>query len=76
MALYLQAQYPGDVGVWCVYFLNVAQLVPGQALALDANIPHAYIKGQVCLPLRSNHFIQCFATRIGSVSRLAICQHD
>lgn len=46
MALYLQAQYPGDVGVWCVFFLNVVQLVPGQALALEANIPHAYIKGQ------------------------------
>jgi mannose-6-phosphate isomerase len=46
MALYLEEQYPGDVGVWCVFFLNVVELVPGQALALDANIPHAYIKGQ------------------------------
>ena len=46
MALYLQAQYPGDVGVWCVYFLNVVELTPGQALSLEANIPHAYIKGQ------------------------------
>ena len=40
LALYLLEQYPGDVGVWCCYFLNVAQLAPGQALYLDANLPH------------------------------------
>ena len=28
MALYLHNQYPGDIGVWCVYFLNVAELKP------------------------------------------------
>ena len=46
MALYLADQYPGDVGVWCVYFLNIAVLEPGQALYLGANLPHAYVKGQ------------------------------
>lgn len=46
MALYLLDQYPGDIGVWCVYFLNIAELEPGQALYLGANLPHAYVKGQ------------------------------
>eukprot|EP01052_Picozoa_sp_SAG31_P022105 SAG31_NODE_1743_length_7383_cov_21.902389_2_plen_800_part_00 len=46
LALYLLEQYPGDVGVWCCFFLNVVGLKPGQALYLDANLPHAYIKGQ------------------------------
>ncbi len=46
MALYLADQYPGDVGIWCVYFLNIAVLEPGQALYLGANLPHAYVKGQ------------------------------
>jgi mannose-6-phosphate isomerase len=46
LALYLEAQYPGDIGCWCGYFLNVAELAAGEALYLDANLPHAYIKGQ------------------------------
>lgn len=46
MALYLVGQYPGDIGTWCVYFLNIAVLEPGQALYLGANLPHAYVKGQ------------------------------
>lgn len=46
MALYLINQYPGDIGVWCTYFLNIAELKPGQALYLGANLPHAYVKGQ------------------------------
>lgn len=46
MALYLADQYPGDIGIWCVYFLNIAVLEPGQALYLGANLPHAYVKGQ------------------------------
>jgi len=46
MALYLFGQYPGDIGCWCVYFLNIAELQPGEALYLGANLPHAYVKGQ------------------------------
>lgn len=45
LAMRLHEQYPGDVGVFCVYLLNYTQLQPGQALFLGANEPHAYISG-------------------------------
>jgi mannose-6-phosphate isomerase len=38
-------QFPGDVGAWMVYFLNVLTLQPGQGLFLAANEPHAYMHG-------------------------------
>lgn len=40
-------QYPGDVGVLAAWFLNYLRLQPGQAVALPANEPHAYISGEI-----------------------------
>lgn len=37
--------FPGDVGLWMMYFLNYLQLNPGDALFLGAMEPHAYISG-------------------------------
>lgn len=45
LLLQLDEQYPGDVGCFCVYFLNVVQLQPGEAMFLAANEPHAYLAG-------------------------------
>lgn len=45
LAVELNAIYPGDVGVLCVYLLNVLHLTPGQALYLGAGVPHAYLSG-------------------------------
>ena len=45
LAMRIHAQYPGDVGVFCVYLLNYTLLQPGEALFLAANEPHAYIFG-------------------------------
>jgi len=44
----LNIEYPGDVGIFCVYFLNVLELKPGEAVFLEANLPHAYLFGD-CL---------------------------
>ena len=44
----LAEQYPGDVGVLSAFFFNYIELVPGQAIYLDANEPHAYLSGE-CL---------------------------
>jgi mannose-6-phosphate isomerase len=41
----LNGQYPGDVGVLCVFILNVVELKVGEAAFLGADMPHAYIKG-------------------------------
>lgn len=45
LAIELSKQYPGDVGIFCVFLLNVVKLHAGQAVFLKANEPHAYIYG-------------------------------
>lgn len=41
----LAEQYPEDVGLFAPLMLNVITLKPGQAMYLDAQTPHAYLKG-------------------------------
>ena len=43
--LKLDAEFPGDVGGFSVYFLNVMKLKKGDAIFLEANLPHAYLSG-------------------------------
>lgn len=38
-------EFPGDVGVLCVYFMNLLCLQPGEAIFLEPNEPHAYLLG-------------------------------
>lgn len=45
LALMLNEQYPGDIGILCVFMLNVVELKEGEAAFLGANMPHAYIQG-------------------------------
>jgi len=45
IVLRLYSQFPGDVGCFCVYFLNLNHLLPGDAIFLNANVPHAYLFG-------------------------------
>lgn len=45
LAIQLDADFPGDVGVLCVFLLNVVDLKPGEAIFLGADVPHAYISG-------------------------------
>ncbi|KAG8771501.1 Mannose-6-phosphate isomerase [Ceratobasidium sp. 428] len=45
LAQTLAKQYPGDVGVFCVFLLNVVELKEGEAMFLQADEPHAYISG-------------------------------
>lgn len=49
----LNAQYPSDIGIFCVFFLNHFTLQDGQAVFLAANEPHAYLSGSC---------IECMAT--------------
>ncbi|KAJ2547550.1 Mannose-6-phosphate isomerase [Coemansia sp. RSA 1933] len=49
----LNAEYPGDVGVFCIFMLNVLQLLPGDAFFMGPNDPHAYISGDC---------VECMAT--------------
>ncbi|XP_055984789.1 mannose-6-phosphate isomerase [Sorex fumeus] len=45
LLLQLHQQYPGDIGCFAIYFLNLLTLQPGEAMFLEANVPHAYLKG-------------------------------
>ena len=53
LVMRLHQQYPHDVGVLSVFFLNLLKLKPGEAIYLPANEPHAYISGQL---------VECMAT--------------
>ena len=41
----LNKYYPGDVGVFSPILLNLIELLPGQAIYLDAGVLHAYLLG-------------------------------
>lgn len=49
----IHSQFPGDVGIFCIYFLNYLKLHPGEALYLAPNEPHAYLSGD-CVECMSN----------------------
>lgn len=41
----VSAEYPNDVGILAIFFLNILELQPGEAIFLAANEPHAYLSG-------------------------------
>ena len=48
LLLRLNGQFPGDIGCFCVFFLNFVHLHPGESLYLAPNEPHAYLHGGKC----------------------------
>ena len=56
LSVVLAAQYPRDVGVLACFFLNHLKLKDGEAVALAANEPHAYVSGQLveCMAASDN----------------------
>jgi len=47
LALELNDQFPGDVGIFCAFFLQVIDVAPGEAIFLGAGEPHAYVSGDI-----------------------------
>merc|ERR1719203_1934347 len=45
--------FPGDVGCFVIYFLNLLVLEPGEAMFLGPNVPHAYLAGD-CIECMAN----------------------
>lgn len=57
------AQYPGDPGLIAALLLNHVRLTAGQALYLDAGVPHAYLRGVgVELMANSDNVLRCGLT--------------
>jgi mannose-6-phosphate isomerase len=53
LAVRMHEQFPHDVGIFCVYVLCYRKLLPGQAVFLAANEPHAYLSGD-CMEVMAN----------------------
>ncbi|KAH0545138.1 Mannose-6-phosphate isomerase [Glutinoglossum americanum] len=43
----LNGQFPEDVGLFMLFFLNYVNLEPGEGMFLQANVPHAYLSGDI-----------------------------
>lgn len=37
----------GDPGIFCFYLMNYEKLSPGEAIYIPANVPHAYLSGDI-----------------------------
>lgn len=61
--IYINRQYPFDVGVLALFFLNHIKLPPNEILYLRPNVPHSYLSGD-CLEIMvsSNNVIRCGLT--------------
>lgn len=55
LLLQLHQQYPGDIGCFAIYLLNLITLKPGEAMFLEANVPHAYLKGGEPISVVKSH---------------------
>lgn len=53
LVLRLAEKYPGDIGLFAPFWLNVLTLEPGSAIFLGAGEPHAYLSGDC---------VECMAT--------------
>ena len=40
----VHSEFPGDVGVLCLYFLNIVDLKPGEAIFHAPDEPHSYLR--------------------------------
>ncbi|MFJ6383605.1 mannose-6-phosphate isomerase, class I [Kitasatospora sp. NPDC092039] len=59
----LAEEYPGDRGLLAALLLNHVRLTAGQALYLDAGVPHAYLRGVgVELMANSDNVLRCGLT--------------
>lgn len=53
LAVRLHEQFPYDVGIFCSYVMCYRKLMPGEAVFLTANEPHAYLSGE-CVEVMAN----------------------
>lgn len=56
LVIRLNEQFPGDIGLFVLFFLNYVKLSPGEAMFLQADDIHAYLSGDVveCMAASDN----------------------
>jgi len=68
----LNGQFPGDIGLFVIFFLNVVNLQPGEAMFLRADDIHAYISGDImeCMASSDNVVRAGFTPKFKDVDTL------
>jgi mannose-6-phosphate isomerase len=66
------SQFPSDIGLFVLFFLNFVKLSPGQAMYLKANDIHAYISGNIieCMASSDNVIRAGFTPKFQDVDTL------
>ena len=73
------SQFPSDIGLFVLFFLNFVKLAPGQAMYLKADDIHAYISGDIieCMASSDNVIRAGFTPKFQDVDTLtAILTYD
>lgn len=68
----LNQQFPDDIGLFVLFFLNYVQLSPGEALFLKADDIHAYLSGDIieCMAASDNVVRAGFTPKFKDVKTL------
>ncbi|DAA72799.1 TPA_exp: Mannose-6-phosphate isomerase [Trichophyton benhamiae CBS 112371] len=68
----LNGQFPNDIGLFVLFFLNFIKLEPGEAMFLKADDIHAYISGDIveCMASSDNVVRAGFTPKFKDVSTL------
>lgn len=68
----LNTQFPEDVGLFVLFFLNYVQLSPGEAMFLKADDIHAYVSGDIieCMAASDNVVRAGFTPKFKDVQTL------
>ncbi|KAF2669967.1 mannose-6-phosphate isomerase [Microthyrium microscopicum] len=68
----LNSQFPDDIGLFVLFFLNYVKLEPGEAMYLKADDIHAYISGDIieCMAASDNVIRAGFTPKFKDVSTL------
>ncbi|KAI1110297.1 mannose-6-phosphate isomerase [Nemania sp. NC0429] len=68
----LNRQFPGDIGLFVLFFLNYVTLSPGEALFLKADDVHAYVSGDIieCMAASDNVVRAGFTPKFKDVQNL------
>lgn len=72
LVIRLDSQFPGDIGLFVLFFLNFVKLSPGEAMFLKADDIHAYISGDVieCMASSDNVIRAGFTPKFQDVDTL------
>ncbi|KAI4591677.1 Mannose-6-phosphate isomerase [Pestalotiopsis sp. 9143b] len=68
----LNKQFPGDIGLFVLFFLNYVQMQPGEAMFLKADDIHAYVSGDIieCMAASDNVVRAGFTPKFKDVQTL------